>query len=83
MAANIVLLKFLEIVWNVLHRPLCPELRGFYNNTRLKSCDLLDDDFDDVFEEMKKLAFIYFGMILYLYVQAMESSKSIAREDFM
>ncbi|KAK3742595.1 hypothetical protein RRG08_023427 [Elysia crispata] len=41
--------------------PLCPSLREFYNNTKLKSCDILDDDFDDVFDEMIKLSLIYLG----------------------
>ncbi|GFR58636.1 bile salt export pump [Elysia marginata] len=41
--------------------PLCPELRAFYNNTELKTCDVLDDDFDDVFDEMIKLSLIYIG----------------------
>ena len=81
---NIVVCKFIELkLRDIIHRPLCPELREFYNNTRLKSCDLLDDDFDDVFDEIKKFAFIYFGMMSYLYIQATESSKSIAREDFI
>ncbi|GFO14578.1 multidrug resistance protein 1 [Plakobranchus ocellatus] len=40
--------------------PLCPALRDFYNNTEQKSCDILDDDFEDVFDEMEKLSTFYF-----------------------
>ncbi|KAK3766077.1 hypothetical protein RRG08_002313 [Elysia crispata] len=40
---------------------LCPELKEFYNNTKLKSCDILDQDFVDVFDKMDKLSLIFLG----------------------
>ncbi|RUS77640.1 hypothetical protein EGW08_014600 [Elysia chlorotica] len=39
---------------------LCPKLETFYNGSFIKSCGVLDDDFDDVFDEMEKLSLIYF-----------------------
>ncbi|GFO46408.1 ATP-binding cassette sub-family b member 1 [Plakobranchus ocellatus] len=36
--------------------PHCQQLHDFYNGTERLSCEVLDDDFDDVFEEIDKIA---------------------------